>query len=176
MSEGPLNLMPQRGGQPRDAKDRLNLRRTGRPTADPRYHVSDRRPTISLSVEILSITAVGESNDGRISINVKLRNAPDIRGGNRRLRLPHELASRIKRSVGAPSIASSEDAVHVQVPRDHLEEAVRAIRRAVVEFNEAYPSLLAEHTREVERIEAEKAAERKRLQADQQVIDRVMNE
>ncbi|MGD0084662.1 MAG: hypothetical protein ABSD78_15945 [Acidimicrobiales bacterium] len=128
-------------------------------------------------VEILSMTATGESDDGVISINVRLRNAPDARGRDRRLqRLHHELTSLIVKAVGAHSIGSSEDAVHVQVPRDQLEEAVRAIRWAVGEFNEAYPSLLVEHRREVERIEAEKAAKHERLQADQQVIDRVMNE
>jgi len=128
-------------------------------------------------VEILSMTAIGESEDGAVSVNVKLRGAPDMGLGDHRLhRLHAALTSLIMHAVGAHSIGSSADAVHVQVPRDQLEEAVRAIRRAVAEFNVAYPSILAGHAAEVERIEAEKADERERLAADQQVIDRVMGE
>jgi hypothetical protein len=128
-------------------------------------------------VEIVSMTATGESDDGVITIDVKLRGAPDMGLGDRRLhRLHAALTSLIMHAVGAHSIGSSADTIHVQVPRGQLEEAVRAIRRAVDEFNVECPSLLARHTAEVERIEAEKADERERLQADQQVIDRVMNE
>ena len=64
----------------------------------------------------------------------------------------------------------------MHVPRAGLEDSVRAIRRAVKDFNTAYPLVLAEYERKVELLEAEKAAKTERLQADQDVIDRVMRE
>lgn len=132
---------------------------------------------IPAPVQIVSVTARGEAPDGRVSIDVKLASQPDTPHGDRRLhRLHHELTSRVMRAVDARGIGSSADSVHVQVPRDGLEDAVRAIHRAVEDFNEVYPALLAEHLREVERIEAERAAEAERLRADQAVIDRVLDE
>jgi hypothetical protein len=66
--------------------------------------------------------------------------------------------------------------VSIQLPRDGIEEGVRAIYRAVAEFNDVYPSLLAEHRQQLaERAERQALADVRR-RTDQDVIDRVMRE
>ncbi|HXY44141.1 MAG TPA: hypothetical protein VEH29_08125 [Acidimicrobiales bacterium] len=138
--------------------------------------VSGNEPA-SDPVEILSMTAASESGDGRIQLNVQLTNFPTIQGDRESKWLHTHLTHRIMQALDLQVItAGSTGELHIHVLRARLEESVRAIRTAVKEFNQAYPSVLAEYERKVDLLEAEKAARTERLRADQEVIDRVMSE
>lgn len=128
-------------------------------------------------VEIVSITAADESDAGQLQLDVQLANFPRIQGDRGSKSLHSHLTHRIMQALDLQVITvGSTGELHVHVPRAGLEDSVRAIRRAVKDFNTAYPLVLAEYERKVELLEAEKAAKTERLQADQDVIDRVMRE
>jgi hypothetical protein len=123
-------------------------------------------------VEIVSVTPLSESDHGaKVQIEARLANVPE---GSDRDRF-HVLSMRVFEAVGSHAWAGVER-LQVQVRRDGLEQAVREIRQAITDFNDAYPSLLAQHRRKVEQQEAEKTARAERLQEDQRVIDRVLGE
>lgn len=124
-------------------------------------------------VEVVRITATGESEDGAVGLSVMFGvvSGPGVLD-NRHLH--HALKARIMGLLSISSLGASADGVQIQVRRERLEDAVRAIHRAVAEFNDARPSLAAEQRRDADRIEAEKAAQKERLKADQAVIDRLM--
>jgi D-serine deaminase-like pyridoxal phosphate-dependent protein len=95
-------------------------------------------------VEIASITADHEPDGSTVQITITFDSGPD------RDPLRSELAHRIQRIVHSRIMGSGPDGhVSIQLPRDGIEEGVRAIYRAVAEFNDVYPSLLAEHRQQL---------------------------
>ena len=118
-----------------------------------------------------------------IPLNVEV----EYGGGDGRF-FGYRLAEHLREALGIRDFhhdvhSGDPHVIHVRVRRDEMEEVVLAIPAAIAEFNESFPQLLAEHEREVEHKKAEQAteqaAERERREhqfdAEQQVIDRLMN-
>jgi hypothetical protein len=137
--------------------------------------VADESPWPSVTIE--AITAACEHPDGRVQLNIELGHvqASLPRGGQSEDAFFHQVQRQVAQALNLP-IGRGGSTIHVNVPRDQVEQSVRAIRAAVADFHEVYPSLLAERRSEAERREVESAATQRRLEADQRVIDRVMKE
>jgi hypothetical protein len=133
----------------------------------------------SRSVTVKAITAAAEHPDGRIQLNIEVDQVqPASAGGDQSgdSWFFQKLTGHIAQALNLRGIGSMGSTIHVAVARDQLEQSVRTIRTAVAAFHLLYPSLLAERRSEAERREVESAAKQDRLEADQTVIDRVMQE
>jgi hypothetical protein len=150
-------------------KGRVTKQASGEPKAPVHSHsagVGEPKGPVT----VLSIKAAAE-RDEHVNLSVELGH---VTSGPQAPWFARHFTDHFQRALGINSLGHTAFTIRFSVKRDELKDAVRAIPLAVAEFNESYPSLLAEH--EHERKKAEDDAKQDRLKADQQVIDRLMGE
>jgi hypothetical protein len=149
------------------------------------YSVDSREAELrSVEIEAIEAAAVGDVKlEGVVPLQVAFRNVRFNAGGggpgieaSEPSWFAHQLRLRIRDALGLSVIGARRSVLSFTVPRDHLEEAIRTIKSTVATFRDSYSAVLADHERvPQERADREEVRYQRRI-ADQEVIDRIMNE
>ena len=150
----------------------------------PRGIMSQQPATDWGNVSIRSFRTTNERDDGHLWLDVELGNVylSGFKGPMRSVPVidarDHWFHLRLRdhvRQAGIRPGAARGFTLHFACERSALEETVTRVRAAIAAWNELYPTLVTEYEAYATERAAEDAAMRKRLEADQAVIDRLMS-